>query len=353
MPTDKKSLQKIKQLDEVLKGASRLLIVMQNYPDPDALASASALRLYVKQRLGLDATLTSSGMVGRAENRALMHYLRQPMRFLEEINIADYDRVAMVDTQPRTGNNAFPPDVEVHAVIDHHPIRKATRSVKFTDVRSHYGSCSTILYEYLREGKVDIDAPIATGLLYGIKSDTQDLGREASQADIQAFLQLYQISNPRLLSQIQYSKTPRTYFRMLSNALRNALVYGDAIIANVGKIDTPDIIGEMADLLLRDEESNCTLCYGFYEKRVLLSLRIENPDLDAGKVMRGIVSKMGTGGGHKTLAGGQIPLEDRSRAKREEIEAKILESYLKETKQSKEKPVRLVALQPKSENAKK
>jgi nanoRNase/pAp phosphatase (c-di-AMP/oligoRNAs hydrolase) len=322
---------KLDKMIDVLRGGTRLLIVMQNYPDPDALASAAAVREIARAKLDLETCLTSSGMVGRAENRALLKYLRVPFRRLDTVELDKYDRVAMVDTQPRTGNNDLPAHINPHVVIDHHPLSPASRKVPFTDIRGDYGSCSTILYEYLRAADIEIETPIATALLYGIKSDTQDLGREASRADVRAFLELYPVCNPRMLSQIQNSKTPRSYFRMLSTALQNARVVGEAIVASMGAIDTPDIIGEMADLMLRDEESDCTLVYGFYEGRILMSLRAERPELDAGLLMRQVVAGLGTGGGHRTMAGGQIPLGDADAAGRAKIEAELVQRYLRLT----------------------
>ena len=71
-------------------------------------------------------------------------------------------------------------------------------------------------------------------------------GREATQADISAIEILYPIANKRMLSQIQRGSVPKEYFRMLSEALQNAIVCGNSILTHIGQINNPDMIGEVA-----------------------------------------------------------------------------------------------------------
>jgi nanoRNase/pAp phosphatase (c-di-AMP/oligoRNAs hydrolase) len=250
------------------------------------------------------------------------------LRPWQDIDPRDFDVTALVDTQPGTGNNSFPNNQTPDVVIDHHPIRKRTRRSPFTDVRSRYGATATIMYEYLLAAEVPIDMPLATALLYGIGSDTQDLGREAAAPDIDAYTTLYPVANTRMLSRIRSAPVPRAYFRVLNKALVSARVYGNVIVADLGKIDHPDMIGEVADLLLRAEGAAWALCHGVFSEQLLLSLRGSEGDT-AGEVMARIVRGKGTGGGHNTLAGGQIPLADASREVRAELEKVVMRRFLK------------------------
>ena len=239
-----------------------------------------------------------------------------------------FDLVAMVDTQPGTGNNSLPPTIEPDIVIDHHPIRRQTRTVTFTDIRSSYGATSTILVEYLIEAGITPDTPLATALLYGIRSDTQDLGREASRLDIEAIEFLYPYANKRMLGVIQRGKVPRVYYQMLADALRNARVQGPAIITDLGEIDNPDMIAEVADLLLREDETTWTMCMGFWSDKLLISIRTSEESNLAEKVIRHIVARRGTGGGHLTYAGGQIPLLNRTKTGREQLVRDVQRKFL-------------------------
>ena len=116
------------------------------------------------------------------------------------------------------------------------------------------------------------------------------------------------------------------------------------MICNIGDIDNPDMIGEVADILLRHETVDWVMCFGRLEKRLLLSLRTQDKNLSAGKVVRRIVQKIGTGGGHASMAGGQIPLT-RPRGpnpKRTQLERLIRDRFLKALKIKTKKATRLV-----------
>lgn len=329
MKSDQKTADRLKKIRDLLKGKSNLLVVMQDYPDPDAIAAAVALRKLVNVLSGAQCSLAHGGTVGRGENRALVRYLNLNLRSCSEIDFDKFDLTAMVDTQPGTGNNSFPGDRVPDIVIDHHPIRKATRAVGVTDIRKNYGATSTILYEYLLAAGIEPDVPLATALLYAIRSDTQDLGREATRADTDAIGRLYTQANKRMLSEIQRGRVQREYYRLLGQALGNARVYDSCIITSLGEVTIPDMVGEVADLLLRDDTTCWALCYGFYKEQMLLSLRTSQTGKSAEKVMRSIVARRGTGGGHDTIAGGQIPLKKGTKAEISRIEKVVRQKLLK------------------------
>ena len=328
MKAAEKTGSKLQKLTELFTGKAYLLVVMQDTPDPDSLAAAVALRRLAKSLANLQCSIAYGGTVGRGENRALVRYLGLNLRSCGEIDYGKYDLVAMVDTQPGTGNNSLPETITPHIVMDHHPIRRQTRTAAFTDVRSGYGATSTILVEYLIEAGITPDTPLATALLYGIRSDTQDLGREASRFDIEAIEFLYPFANKRMLGIIQRGKVPRVYYQMLADALCNAFVRGPAIITALGQVDNPDMIAEVADLLLRDDETSWTMCTGYWNDKLLISIRTSEESNLAEKVIRHMVSRKGTGGGHLTYAGGQIPMGDRTRSQRQELEKDIERRFL-------------------------
>jgi len=107
-----------------------------------------------------------------------------------------------------------------HVVIDHHPIRRLTRTGIVYRHPQRYGAASTILVEYLIEAGITPDTPLANRPALCIRSDTQDLGREATRADIEAIELLYPLANKRMLGIIQRGEVPRVYFQMLADALR-------------------------------------------------------------------------------------------------------------------------------------
>jgi len=320
------TIERLEKLKSLWARGESLLIVMQNNPDPDAIAAACALRELAIRTADLNCRFAYGGTIGRAENRELVHYLGFAFYPFSQISPQKSDLIALVDTQPESGNNPLPAGVQPDIIIDHHPRIEASRGVVFADIREHYGATSTILWEYLSEAKIDPPMPVATALFYGIRSDTQDLGREATQADIDAMESLYPIANKRMLSQIQQGRVPCDYYQMLSTALTNTRKYSHALICSMGGMDNPDMNGEVADLLLRHEEIDWVMCYGFCDNQILISFRTQDDRMDAGAIARSVVENLGTGGGHARMAGGQIPLR---KGKSSRIERLIRSRFLK------------------------
>jgi nanoRNase/pAp phosphatase (c-di-AMP/oligoRNAs hydrolase) len=293
-----------------------MLIIVQNTPDPDAIAAAAALRELANERHEIACSIGHSGGVWRAENLALLKYLGLNTRSLVDLDLDRFDRLSMVDAQPGAGNVNFDPSVRLDVVIDHHPIRRETRSARFTDVRSRYGATSTILFEYLKQAKIEIPTPVATAMVYGIRSDTQDLGRESTRADVDAFLDLYPLANPRALGRIVQATLPRTYFSKLRNALDDARIHGDRIVSYLGQLESPEMVAEAADLLLRAEGIQWAMTMGIIDDTLHLSLRTTDRERHAGRVARNLGGRSGFGGGHQALAAAQIPLEETDLSER-------------------------------------
>ncbi|HOX39051.1 MAG TPA: DHH family phosphoesterase [Candidatus Brocadiia bacterium] len=315
MPTDVTNLRKLNKLLDLLPRGGELKIVLQNNPDPDALASAAGFKLLAQELSGTTSSVIFSGLIGRAENRAMLRYLGLSVSCAAPECFSPGDAVACLDTQPGAGNNCVPPDVTPKIIIDHHPLQDRARSSPFTDIRSNVGATSTIITQYLRLCDIAIDIRLATALLYGIKSDTQDLGRDVTQADIDAYLFLYPLANKRQLARIEREPVPAVYFQQLLRALTRAEVYGSKIvISSVGATDSPDAAAETADMLMRLEGIEWSLCVAFHNGVAYVSLRGARADSDSCDLIRKIVGDNGAGGGHDQCAGGQIPLRNKSNA---------------------------------------
>ena len=79
------STEKLNLLVTALAETTRILILPHNDPDPDAVASAIALRYLLEQRLNVEIRIAYHGIIGRAENKALVDYLGQPLEPLTAI----------------------------------------------------------------------------------------------------------------------------------------------------------------------------------------------------------------------------------------------------------------------------
>ena len=334
--------RKIADLRALVPQRSRVLILTHDNPDPDALASAAALRFLLGEIAAAESVLAFGGIVGRAENRALLRYLPVKAQSVDTLSLKDFDLVALVDTQPRTGNNSLPPDRLPAIVIDHHPMRRQTRKTPFQDIRKHYGATSTILTQYIRALETQPEARLATALFYAIQSETQDLGREVSEADVEAALYLYPFTDRRLLSRIEYSRVPPEYFRALGRVLKSAVIHDGVVVSRLGELEYPDMVAEMADLLLRLQDARWAVCLGRYGKDLYLSLRTSDGDANAGTLIRKAVGRIGAGGGHGMSAGGRIPIQDRGAKAVARLEQGLIRRLLRGLKVSPGSGVRLV-----------
>lgn len=302
--------QPLNRLLEVVAGVGldrRIFILPHNDPDPDAIASAAGLKALLASCLSRESTVAFQGIVGRAENKALVKFLSSPLVPLERLSIDENDHVILVDTQPDSGNNPLHPGRRVLAVIDHHFARRET-DAGFVDIRSHYGATSTIVTEYLRSAGVTIEASLATALFYGIKTDTRGLARHASKADVRAYFFLQQRVDVDALARIETAQVPVDYFRSLDEALHSARVYDGLVTAFLGAMDYPDLTAEIADLLLRLQDSKWIVCCGVYGDTLFVSVRSRGRLADAQTVVHALVAEDGTAGGHGALAGGQVAL---------------------------------------------
>ncbi len=304
-----RSAAALQKLLDICSRKGRILVLMQNNPDPDAIASAIAVRTLVSDQLDKHATIGYAGIIGRAENKAMVDELRFDLRKVEPAHLDRYKLLCLVDTQPRSGNNALLTARPADVVIDHHvPPKKSLWKAEFSDIRPEYGATSTILYEYLQVASIKPDVGLATALYYGIQADTQELGREASPADITAFQTLVPLADARRLARIRRAPVPVEYFAAMRESLSNAVIAGKTVIVLIRDAPSPDMFAEVADMMLRLDIVRTAVCYGPVGDTIFLSMRAGDARGNLAERMKRVVSHIGTGGGHRSMAGGQVPI---------------------------------------------
>jgi nanoRNase/pAp phosphatase (c-di-AMP/oligoRNAs hydrolase) len=323
-PTNRAALP---SLLTALEGSGRIVILPHDNPDPDALASAAGLKFLISSRLGQDAQIALGGIVGRAENRAMLKYLNITLVPVGELQLDGATRVVLVDTQPGRPNNSLPEGVVPAVVIDHHPAYDSYSGVPFLDLRDEYGATSTIVTEYLRDAKLALEAKIATALFYGITAETQDLGREATAADIEAAHFLYPYTNKRRLAKIENARVPREYFRGFREGIERARLYDRVVVSLLGEVQYPDMVAEVADFLLRLEQVDWAAAIGVYGTCLHCSVRTTDRDVNAGDLLQRVLGSK-SAGGHDMIAGGRIAVGDDP-ARHEQAAIEVRERLLR------------------------
>ena len=303
---------RLAELVGAAEGAESVLVLTHDNPDPDALASAAGLAFLLEETAGVSTEVGFGGIIGRAENRALMGEMGVKFRRLQTVEEPATTLIALADTQPRAGNNSLPPGRIASIVIDHHPLRSDTVAASFADIRPDYGASCSIVVEYLRAADLEPDRKLATALFYGVQSETMDLGREVAAADVDASLYLYPRSDPAALARIRHARVPAGYLRALHGAIEVARQHGGVILVPMGRLDYPDMVAEIADLFMHMEGVEWVVALGRYGDQLLLSLRTYDVSAHAGSIVRGVMGDRGSAGGHGMLAGGQLSVKSLS-----------------------------------------
>src|SRR5215471_395497 len=302
-----KTMRRYEEMRILFEGAESILILLQDDPDPDAIASGLALR-QVLGRNKQTAPLGSFGRVTRPENIAMVKLLEIEIEKLTKESIKNFDRIAVVDLQPP--HLSSPPE-EIDLVIDHHPEQFNYKS-HLKDIRPNYGATSTILLEYLLCTGSSIGTRLGTALLYGIKSDTFALSREVNEWDVQAFSYLYQLANQNLMRRIERPELPPAALDALSVALKNRRVIDRVAFVNLGRVERDDLIPQMADFSLSFEGIEWAFVSGVYESNYIISVRNVGYVRSAGRVLKEAFGDIGSAGGHASMAKAIIPLGSRN-----------------------------------------
>lgn len=314
-------------LIDAFVGASRVVILTHDNPDPDAIASAAGLRALLEDACSIPVVTTFGGIIGRAENRSLMDGIGVAFERIEGFEFRQGDAFVLVDAQPGGGNSVVPKEARLAAVIDHHPLRESPERAVYHDVREHYGACSTMIVELMRAGDIEPDQSLATGLFYAIQSETQDLGREASSEDIAASIYLYPRTDPAALSRIRHARVPRGLFQALHDGLERAWRRGGVVCVPVGRLAYPDLVAQIADFFLRVQDVDWVVAMGLHGDDILISVRADHPLANAGMKVRELVGRRGTAGGHGQMAGGRVVAAGLSSDQVENLTEELFERF--------------------------
>jgi Exopolyphosphatase-related proteins len=298
-------------------------IVLHDNPDPDAISSAYALAEITK-KFDIKADILYDGKIGHHENKAFINLLAIPMIKIQSPDIFDqYDKLAMVDNSIPSVNNSIPADRPIGIIIDHHSYADIEPSAEFMDIRTNVGASATILTKYLQQMDITVSMELATALLFGIRTDTNDFRRNTTSADFAAASFLHPLSDHDLLTQVETPSMSTETMDILSEAIRNREVYGTMVLSNVGTLRNRDTLPQAADYLLAMEGISTVVVFGIIDDSIYVSARNDDIRVNLGDIMRQAFGE--NAGGHPTAAGAKIPLGVFSSAKDKQVLQKLVE----------------------------
>jgi nanoRNase/pAp phosphatase (c-di-AMP/oligoRNAs hydrolase) len=299
-------------------------IVLQDYPDPDALSSAWAHKM-IAARFGIDCDIIYEGRISHQENLALVQLTDiEILRYSDGDDLKSYQATVFIDNQGTTAKltdlfdaASVPPLI----IVDHHE-RQDRITAEFTDIRK-IGATATIYTEYIREGLLELNKSdmqhvrLATALMHGIRSETSGLVR-AREEEMSAATFLARLVDHSMLEDILSVKRSKQVMDVIREALENREIRESYSISGVGYLrsEDRDSIPQAADFLLTEENVHTAIVYGIIAKgdreMVVGSMRTSKVTLNPDEFLKEALGATETGryygGGRRGAGGFEIPI---------------------------------------------
>lgn len=286
-----------------------LAIFTHDNPDPDAIASASALERIATQ-IGVSAETYYYGQITHQSNRAFVNLLDLSLNQLDPgAAPPDAGGYALVDHASPGVNDSLPADQPIDLIFDHHT-PGAPVDARLVDLRESVGATSTIMTEYLEQLGIDPEPWLASALVYGITTDTRSFMRGVSVDDFEAAASLWTAADHEALARIEHPNVSPETLGTLAEAIASRRVEGRALATCVGRLQERDALGQAADLLIQMNGVDICLVSGITVDVVEISARARPGDrsIDLATILRDAFGAIGSAGGHEEMAGASIPL---------------------------------------------
>jgi nanoRNase/pAp phosphatase (c-di-AMP/oligoRNAs hydrolase) len=193
------------------------------------------------------------------------------------------------------------------AVIDHHINGRRSADTPFLDLRPDVAASVSIAADYLREQGIEPGDKLATAMLYAIRTETHGCETYHSGLDREILLWLTERADPALLAEIESAPLSPDYFGDLVLALQSTVVFGDAALCLLPQAEGAEIVGELADLLVRCRNIHRVLSGALVKGDLVVSVRTERTGDIAATLVQTVLEGLGSGGGHVHRAGGKVP----------------------------------------------
>lgn len=308
-------------LEKVISGVrgEPTVILITGHPDPDSIGSALAHQR-ICETLGVHAEIAHVMPVSHRENRALVKLLNVEMTQLQGgAELARFKHLCLVDSCSIEPSIDLPADVKPLTVVDHHRSNGVKVDAPYVDLRPQIGASSSIYAGYLEDGLAPLtgerteDARVATALLFGIQTDTDDFAL-ATSADFAAAAYVKTFCDQEVLKRVGRRAVSASAMTVLGQALANMVVVRDFALAGVGTVPVGDrdAIGSAADYILMREDIDTVLIYGIVDDRIDGSMRTTSASVDPAVFLQTAFGRdrdgKPYGGGRADKGGFQIPL---------------------------------------------
>ncbi|MBF0111628.1 MAG: DHH family phosphoesterase [Desulfamplus sp.] len=296
-------IQRLEKFLSLFSSDNKVLVVIN--ADPDAIASATAIKRILWRKVS-EVKITYFNEIRRPDNLTMLRVLDIDIIPMKKIDHKKFDKFVVVDSQP-DHHECFAM-FRYDAIIDHHPL--SCDSADFNDIRPEYGSCSTMMTEYMKAADIKPSEHLATALIMGIKTDTKGFLRHTAMEDVRAFQFLYRYANPSLIARIENAELREKDLDFIAKAIRRKKILNNRIYSHTGKIETPDQCVITADFFMKIDSVNWSIVSGIYDKKLIIIVRNDGLRKSAGKAVKEAFGSIGSAGGHRSMARVEIKVEE-------------------------------------------
>ncbi|MDO9229491.1 MAG: DHH family phosphoesterase [Syntrophales bacterium] len=315
------------KLKSMVRENDSLAVLIYGSPDPDAVASAMALREILNQTQPLaKCVFVATEHVIRHQNAEFIREMKVEIQMLDKIDLKEFRLIAVVDAQPTFFGEALG-GIKPQIVLDHHPC-KTVWHASLADVRPNYGALATIMTEYLLAARVKIPKRLYTALLYGIRSDTLNFERDASLEDIGAYYLTFSRANRQLIRRIELNQIPDRFLKYYDYAYHHKRRYRDRMICFLGPVESADVCVQVADFHLRIINVFNVIVAGIVKDRLIIIFRGDGYRQDCGSIAMKSFGNIGNAGGHRSAARVEIPMETLRAALENDLSQESVDRFL-------------------------
>ena len=224
-----------RRLVQLLKN-HMVFLQTHNFPDPDALAAAYGMQVFLKAN-GVESTICYAGKIEKNSTKRMIDEFGIKAIHIDDIpRMVEEDYIVTIDAQKYNSNITDFPGDEV-ACIDHHPT-VIPCAYEYSDIRI-CGACCSIVTDYFIESDTTMDSNTATALLYGLKMDTDSFNRGVTDFDIAMFGYLHKIADNQKINAMYNNNMEIEDLHAYGEAIRNIQIYENVGFAKI-RFDCPD-----------------------------------------------------------------------------------------------------------------
>jgi len=324
---NEETMSNVIKLKTMVRPNDTLAVLMYGSPDPDAVASAMALHELLRKITPLaGCTFIATEPTVRQQNIEFIRAMRVDIQLLSQVDLKSYQLIAIVDAQPTFFGDALT-DVQSQIVLDHHPCTTVWHA-ELADIREKYGALSTIMTEYLLAAKIRIPKKLYTALLYGIKSDTNNLERDVILEDISAYYLNFGRANRQLIRRIDMNQIPQRFLKSFDYSFHNRRRYRDRIVSFLGRVESVDACVQVADFYLRLVEIYYVIIAGIVKDKLVIVFRGDGYRQDCGAIAQKAFGAYGSAGGHRSAARVEIQLDTIKEILHNDLSQEAIDHFL-------------------------